>query len=68
MEKQFLAIFGCISFYEKATDGVDKAVIYRIDETKMISDESEAEKIIDDGIHDSYVIPDLYNGFIEISE
>lgn len=66
MEKQYLVIFGCISFYEKATDGIDKAIIYRIDETKMIYNESEAEKIIDDGIHDSYIIPELYEFPIEI--
>lgn len=42
MGKQYLAIFGCISFYEESNDGVDKAIVYRIDETKMINDESEA--------------------------
>lgn len=66
MEKQYLVIFGCISFYEKSNDGVDKAIVYRIDETKMINDESEAEKIIDEGIHDSYVIPELYKFPIEM--
>jgi len=68
MKKQYLVIFGCISFFEMAFDGIDKAVIYKIDKTEMIVDESEAEKLIDEGIYDSYVIPELYNGYIEISE
>lgn len=59
-----LTIFGCISFYEKRTDGVDKAIVYRIDSQKMIT-EDEAERLLDSGVFDSYLIPDIYNGDIE---
>lgn len=56
-----LTYLGSISFYDEKEDGVLKAVVYRIDAIKTITDE-EANNLIDLGIFDSYVIPELYEG------
>jgi hypothetical protein len=61
---EHLVIFGTITFLEKRTDGVDKAIVYQIDSRKMLT-EAEAERIIESGLFDSYLIPDIYNGDIE---
>lgn len=59
-----LTFLGSITFLEPKQDGILKAIVGRIDAIKTISEE-DAEKLIDLGAYDCYLIPELYKGEIE---
>lgn len=70
MEKIYV-LLGEMTFLEEAHDGVFKAIIHRIDEIKSFDTQNEADEYAEYAIcntHESYLIPQVYNGAIEISE
>ena len=65
--KKVHVLLGVFTFYEEQFDGVYKCIIHRIDEIVEIEEET-AEKFCEDSLntYEAYLIPEMYNGLIEI--
>jgi hypothetical protein len=65
-------LLGDMTFLEEVNDGEYTAIIHRIDEIKSFDTKEEAldygEETISNGKYDSYLVPQVYGGGIEISE
>jgi hypothetical protein len=65
--KTHLTIFGSITFLNQRDDGELKAIVHEIHAHKNITPD-EAEKLINNGKFEDYVIPDIYKGEIVYEE
>lgn len=66
--KTFTLILGEINFLESTTDGQNRAIIRKKDKTILFDTaeaaEEEGERLISNGTHLSYLIPEIYSGII----
>ncbi len=62
-------LLGSFTFLEEHRDGVYKTIIHQIDAIKSFSSVDEAEEAAENEIssqYEGYLIPQVYNGLIEI--